>query len=559
MKNPLISIICTGRNDQYHADFKYKLEYSVNYILYNFKKNLFLNKIEIIIADWGSDLNLSSVFKFADKSFKRNIKFINIDKDYAKKNSKNINRDFNHDLALDIAFNKSKGKFIMYNTCDQFLDELSIKNLIFYLRQNKVNKNYLMIPRKFIDKSFFEKRPNFKLLDYYCMHINSSSLKFSSKKIHTQGGMGTWLLQKENFLKIGGYTNNKLPMFGWRSRFDNDTLKRSSFYFDRIEGTNLGIQVYKFPYLDQNKISSVRNFNKLNKIYLNSNYEFDKKFYCRLKKYQKFKIRKPSNKNYTEEYTKNSLIKDFINFFYYKNKENIHEIINLKKIFIISKISYLVNEFKINNLLFFIIILIYYNRIYSFIEIGTKKINLFCSIAELTKPFKIHSFYDDESIGAKNKMDKWERIGRYLEYNYTGYYQANQAHKNYLIKEKLSKALLSDKFSNFIFLNDINKKLTNYKNYDFILSVLKKKQDLVSFILTANNKIFIRKLEQSGYEIFYEINNFVILKNKKISSSDYLNYLSSKLDNCKSRLTKYNLYYYLFLLLVKIFNFFRFK
>ena len=113
--------------------------------------------------------------------------------------------------------------------------------------KNKEKILYL-IPRIFISSQFIYKYPSFNILSNYLCYVNFSSLKYDSTKIHNAGGLGALVISKEMIKKISGLCYEGLPNFGWRSRSDNDLLRRSSYFCKHIDATSKGISMIKFPY-----------------------------------------------------------------------------------------------------------------------------------------------------------------------------------------------------------------------------------------------------------------------------------------------------------------------
>ena len=68
-EGPLLSLIATGRNDGYIDDYIYKLEYSLNFMLTNAKKQNILPKLDINYIDWGSERPLAELIRLKKKIF----------------------------------------------------------------------------------------------------------------------------------------------------------------------------------------------------------------------------------------------------------------------------------------------------------------------------------------------------------------------------------------------------------------------------------------------------------------------------------------------------------
>ena len=71
----LISLILCSRNDSYMGNSRWRLETSINLSLINAKEANFLDKLEIIVSDWGSEVPLSEVLNLIPEA-KGKVKYI---------------------------------------------------------------------------------------------------------------------------------------------------------------------------------------------------------------------------------------------------------------------------------------------------------------------------------------------------------------------------------------------------------------------------------------------------------------------------------------------------
>ena len=67
----IISLILCSRNDSYMGNSRWRLETSINLALLNAKEANFLDKLEIIISDWGSEIPLSEVLNLVPEAKSR--------------------------------------------------------------------------------------------------------------------------------------------------------------------------------------------------------------------------------------------------------------------------------------------------------------------------------------------------------------------------------------------------------------------------------------------------------------------------------------------------------
>ena len=105
MPNPLISLILCSRNDSYMGNSLWRLETSINLALINAKNANFLEKLEIVISDWGSEIPLSDVLNLVPEA-EGKVKFIHIPPSVAIKEQKDA------EIIIGGGYDKTKGYFI---------------------------------------------------------------------------------------------------------------------------------------------------------------------------------------------------------------------------------------------------------------------------------------------------------------------------------------------------------------------------------------------------------------------------------------------------------------
>jgi hypothetical protein len=88
---------------------RWRLETSINLALLNAKKADFLDKLEIIVSDWGSEIPLSDVLKLVPES-KGRVKFVHVPPDIAKIEQKDSK--FPEVIALNSAARRASGEYI---------------------------------------------------------------------------------------------------------------------------------------------------------------------------------------------------------------------------------------------------------------------------------------------------------------------------------------------------------------------------------------------------------------------------------------------------------------
>ena len=105
----LLSLILCSRNDSYMGNSRWRLETSINLALLNAKNANFLDKLEIIVSDWGSEIPLSEVLNLVPEG-KGGVKFVHVPPDIAKVEQKDSK--FPEVIALNAAARRSRGEYI---------------------------------------------------------------------------------------------------------------------------------------------------------------------------------------------------------------------------------------------------------------------------------------------------------------------------------------------------------------------------------------------------------------------------------------------------------------
>ena len=109
MNNIILTLILCSRNDSYMGNSLWRLEASVNLALLFAKEANFLNNLEIIISDWGSETPLSEVLNLIPEAVTR-VKFVYVAPEIAKKEQKDSK--FPEVIALNAAARKASGEYI---------------------------------------------------------------------------------------------------------------------------------------------------------------------------------------------------------------------------------------------------------------------------------------------------------------------------------------------------------------------------------------------------------------------------------------------------------------
>jgi len=175
MSNPLISLILCSRNDSYMGNSRWRLETSINLALLNAKDANFLNKLQIIVSDWGSEIPLSEVLNLVPEA-KDRVKFLHVPPDIAKVEQKDSK--FPEVIALNAAARRANGEYIGR------IDNDTVVGADFFRNFEQLHKNNPTDELNVADSFLFVER---KSIPYRISRLSlplpliSSFIKFFSK------------------------------------------------------------------------------------------------------------------------------------------------------------------------------------------------------------------------------------------------------------------------------------------------------------------------------------------------------------------------------------------
>ena len=64
-RNPVLSLILCSRNDQYMGNPRWRLQTALNYLAQNVQESGREEDVEVVVADWGSEIPLHTVLQLS--------------------------------------------------------------------------------------------------------------------------------------------------------------------------------------------------------------------------------------------------------------------------------------------------------------------------------------------------------------------------------------------------------------------------------------------------------------------------------------------------------------
>ena len=135
-----LSIIITGRDDDYFDNYIFQTSYVLNNTLGTIYESKLQKYFEIIFIDWGSDKPLSDQF-YIEKGFRKSIKFFHVPKSIAN-NEIDFNTRINTSKAHNLGIRKSKSEFCLLSMSDQIYPSSVLVNLFNLINGKLIEKNF---------------------------------------------------------------------------------------------------------------------------------------------------------------------------------------------------------------------------------------------------------------------------------------------------------------------------------------------------------------------------------------------------------------------------------
>lgn len=486
-----LSIIITGRNDDYFEDYIFKTSYVLNNTLETIYKSKLEKYFEIIFVDWGSRKLLSDVL-FIEKKYRRSIKFYYVPEDIANKEKDHKTR-INTSKAHNVGIRKSNSEFCLLSHSDQIFPSYVLKNLKNFINGNLINKSifdksYIYIPRKYLSYDFFKNFPSNIMVERYFKNINFSLHKWKNPSFLVGGGWGGILAKKKIFENLEGlkedyYISKKQGQISPDLEYHQRSLRK----FDSIDASNFGIFTYRFFEKNNNR---------------------EKYLVKRLFPYET-RHKKNLDWGLNKKSIKNKIIQN--------NKKIIQKDLDLKKILkttsIKNNLKFIAAVSSKNNLhelsleIVYLFYIIKYFKIYGYLELFDQNDKTFKIISSLFDGIEAYKVRKKKYVKSQKISSDFQTLDS-LRNTRIGYTKVC-SYNNYKDCMNIFK-FTSPEMNSLLIKVDINS-----KNSSEIIKKLNAMKSKISFILINKNFNISNKFDKN-YKLIVDKKNFSFLINKRI-------------------------------------------
>lgn len=218
-KRPIVSLILCSRNDNYMGNAMWRLATSINAVIANANELDRLKDLEIIVADWGSDLPLRNILNLLPEA-ENIVSFVYVPPEIAKVEQKDS--EFPEVLALNAAVRKAEGDYIGRIDNDTVVGKAFLKKF-FDLAEGKISctfnpeSAFLFAERKRVPKRLVSKSLHFQCIRWFInmfgWHLTvESATRFGLPFWHSP--VGIMIFHRKIWLATHGY-DERLLYWGW--------------------------------------------------------------------------------------------------------------------------------------------------------------------------------------------------------------------------------------------------------------------------------------------------------------------------------------------------------
>lgn len=255
----LLSIVVTGRNDNYMGNFKYRITTCLNYLARNLKDLGRLDDVEVLVTDWGSDVPLAKVLHLSPEAG-RICRFVYVHPTIAC--AVQSDGSFCQTLAVNVSLRRGKGKFLTLLETDSLFLWHSLQALLELLDGKlavpfDINRMLFLVPRYKVPWEVVQREPTLEEWDRYLL-LNAGSLPrpqgLSGLGISCSGQM----MHRSLWHACRGY-DQRLRYWGWS---DAELTLRVTQYYPWVDLSSLGVSLFHMEHWPRNRhVSGVRRSN----------------------------------------------------------------------------------------------------------------------------------------------------------------------------------------------------------------------------------------------------------------------------------------------------------
>jgi len=273
----LLSICIPARDDGYFLDFMYRIATTINHLAASIKNLGLLDRVEILITDWGSPIPISRTIELSQEAAEI-TRFIYVKPEIIRGVMKNGNDAWHLAIPPNVAVRRASGRFILTYPADTLISQYSFETLFRFLNGEiqmsiDLERSYFLIPRYHAPWQFLERQPNLEEWNRYFEVCSKNTPLEQSACFCYFGDAGGFLMHHSLWYKFRGFDE---PNYEY-SPNDIELGFRVTQYYPHFSLSNIGVFLYHMghPPNKGNRVFKQKNVNVAPVVYNTSVYVND--------------------------------------------------------------------------------------------------------------------------------------------------------------------------------------------------------------------------------------------------------------------------------------------
>lgn len=242
---PVLSMVVTGRNDDYMGNFKYRITSCLNFAARNLAQLGLLGEVELLVTDWGSEVPLSQVLPLTPEAALI-TRFFHVPRAVAGER-------FCPVVATNVALRRGRGRFLMLFDADSLVPRFALRNLIDALAGRvqapfDLERNLMLFSRYHVP---FETCQHELALEAWEPYLSRAAGVIPREQaLSGLGGSSAGLLMhRDRWYEVGAF-DEKLTLNGWS---DADLAMRVTQRYGWVDLSCLGVGAFHQEHWPTNK------------------------------------------------------------------------------------------------------------------------------------------------------------------------------------------------------------------------------------------------------------------------------------------------------------------
>lgn len=239
----LLSLLLTGRDDDYMLDFKYRITTTINYIARNLHRLGRLDDVEILVTDWGSRVPMAQTLLLSPEAGEI-CRFLYIPPAVVRI-AQNGEETFHTSLATNAGVRRGRGEYLMIFGADTLIPEHALESILALLGGRApagvvVDRTYFLLSRYHVPWQFIQRQPTLNEWDRYLVLHAGEYGREKSAVFGISSGTGALMMHHSLWHELRGLDER----LGRHGIIDVDLGLRVTQRYPWIELSCIGVSLF---------------------------------------------------------------------------------------------------------------------------------------------------------------------------------------------------------------------------------------------------------------------------------------------------------------------------